>query len=114
MATGQKVATLQDEDVSTGGYLYTRSVCFSPDGKYLATGGDDKQTRVSCTLGWKLCFQLCAQWRSVLMRKFKVWDIALCTIKNVYSGHEQEIFSLDFASNGRYLASGSRDKTICL
>lgn len=27
--------------------LYIRSVCFSPDGKYLATGAEDKQIRVS-------------------------------------------------------------------
>jgi len=26
--------------------LYIRSVCFSPDGKYLATGAEDKQIRV--------------------------------------------------------------------
>jgi glucose repression regulatory protein TUP1 len=26
--------------------LYIRSVCFSPDGKYLATGAEDKLIRV--------------------------------------------------------------------
>ena len=26
--------------------MYVRSVCFSPDGKYLATGAEDKQIRV--------------------------------------------------------------------
>ena len=33
------------EDDSAGN-LYIRSVCFSPDGKYLITGADDKQIRV--------------------------------------------------------------------
>jgi len=28
------------------GDIYVRSVCFSPDGKYLATGADDKQIKV--------------------------------------------------------------------
>lgn len=40
-------SALQDENVSKEGDLYIRSVCFSPDGKYLATGAEDKQIRVS-------------------------------------------------------------------
>lgn len=46
VATGQNVATLQDDSVDKDGDLYIRSVCFSPDGKYLATGAEDKQIRV--------------------------------------------------------------------
>ncbi|PKY06888.1 WD40 repeat-like protein [Aspergillus campestris IBT 28561] len=88
VTTGQNVATLQDENVDKTGDLYIRSVCFSPDGKYLATGAEDKQIRV--------------------------WDIAARTIKHIFSGHEQDIYSLDFAGNGRYIASGSGDKTVRL
>lgn len=40
-------SVLVDEDASKTGDLYIRSVCFSPDGKYLATGAEDKQIRVS-------------------------------------------------------------------
>ncbi|KAJ6024520.1 Transcriptional repressor rco-1 [Penicillium herquei] len=88
VTTGQNVATLQDENVDKDGDLYIRSVCFSPDGKYLATGAEDKQIRV--------------------------WDIASRSIKHIFSGHEQDIYSLDFAGNGRYIASGSGDKTVRL
>ncbi|KAJ6092050.1 hypothetical protein N7467_004019 [Penicillium canescens] len=88
VTTGQNVATLQDENVDKDGDLYIRSVCFSPDGKYLATGAEDKQIRV--------------------------WDINARTIKHIFSGHEQDIYSLDFAGNGRYIASGSGDKTVRL
>ena len=35
-----------DDAASKTGDLYIRSVCFSPDGKYLATGAEDKQIRV--------------------------------------------------------------------
>jgi WD40 repeat protein len=40
-------SVLTDENAGkVGGDLYIRSVRFSPDGKYLATGAEDKQIRV--------------------------------------------------------------------
>lgn len=48
--TGRLVTTLQDDTVDKDGDLYIRSVCFSPDGRYLATGAEDKQIRVSLLL----------------------------------------------------------------
>ncbi|RPA78251.1 WD40 repeat-like protein [Ascobolus immersus RN42] len=84
--TGQKVAYLQDETVDREGDLYIRSVCFSPDGRYLATGAEDKQIRV--------------------------WDIQERRITHTFSGHDQDIYSLDFARDGRRIASGSGDRTV--
>ena len=46
VSTGRQVQCLQDDTVDKDGDLYIRSVCFSPDGKYLATGAEDKQIRV--------------------------------------------------------------------
>lgn len=46
VSTGQQVSVLQDESVDKDGDLYIRSVCFSPDGKLLATGAEDKLIRV--------------------------------------------------------------------
>ncbi|KIO26049.1 hypothetical protein M407DRAFT_75012 [Tulasnella calospora MUT 4182] len=83
--TGAKTCTLSDETVTKNGDLYIRSVCFSPDGKLLATGAEDKQIRI--------------------------WDIASRTIRQVFSGHQQEIYSLDFSRDGRVIVSGSGDKT---
>jgi WD40 repeat protein len=40
-------SVLDDTSVDKSGDLYIRSVCFSPDGKHLATGAEDKQIRVS-------------------------------------------------------------------
>lgn len=45
--SGQQVKHLQDTSLSQDGDLYIRSVCFSPDGMYLATGAEDKIIRVS-------------------------------------------------------------------
>lgn len=84
--TGERVALLEDKRAERDGDLYIRSVCFSPDGKYLATGAEDKLIRV--------------------------WDIHSQAIRYVFSGHEQDIYSLDFSRNGRHIASGSGDRTV--
>ncbi|CAO3625196.1 unnamed protein product [Cunninghamella blakesleeana] len=85
VATGQKVCVLQDDSVAGDSDLYIRSVCFSPDGKYLATGAEDKLIRI--------------------------WDIAQRRIQFQLSGHEQDIYSLDFSRDGRIIVSGSGDRT---
>ncbi|KAK9466384.1 WD40-repeat-containing domain protein [Lipomyces arxii] len=84
--TGQRICLLQDESVEREGDLYIRSVCFSPDGRYLVTGAEDKLIRV--------------------------WDIKSKSIHCVFSGHEQDIYSLDFSRNGRHIASGSGDRSV--
>ncbi len=45
---------------------------------------------------------------------YQVWDIATKTIHHSFAGHDQDIYSLDFASDGRYIASGSGDRSIRL
>jgi ankyrin repeat protein len=47
VATGEKICVLQDDGIDLSRDLYTRSVCFSPDSKYLATGSESKLIRVS-------------------------------------------------------------------
>ncbi|KAF2463754.1 WD40 repeat-like protein [Lindgomyces ingoldianus] len=86
--TGNLVAHLQDGTLPEDGDLYIRSVCFSPNGMYLATGAEDKVIRV--------------------------WDIQSRQIKHQFTGHEQDIYSLDFARNGRIIASGSGDRSVRL
>ncbi|RCH81601.1 proteinral transcription repressor [Rhizopus stolonifer] len=80
-----RVAVLRDETAGRDGDLYIRSVSFSPDGKYLATGAED--------------------------RKIRIWEIAKPHIRCVLQGHEQDIYSLEFSRDGRILVSGSGDRT---
>jgi WD domain, G-beta repeat len=81
--TGQKTATLNHESAEPD--LHIRSVCFTPDGRYLATGAEDK--------------------------KIRVWDIARQRIKNIFTGHEEEVYTIDISGDGTRLASGSGDMT---
>ncbi|CDR37713.1 CYFA0S01e15544g1_1 [Cyberlindnera fabianii] len=89
--TGELVARLSDdntaaENAGSSADLYIRSVCFSPDGKYLATGAEDKVIRV--------------------------WDLSTRRITKYLKGHEQDIYSLDFFPDGQRLVSGSGDRTV--
>ncbi|MBN1389426.1 MAG: WD40 repeat domain-containing protein [Candidatus Thermoplasmatota archaeon] len=64
-----------------------RACCFSPDGNYLAVGGDDLVVIVYDTGTWEVKYEL--------------------------MGHTGSILALDFSPDGRYLASGSgTDKVI--
>jgi glucose repression regulatory protein TUP1 len=62
---------------------YVRSVCFSPDGKWLVAGAEDKTV--------------------------KVWDIKTGQLRHSMHGHELDIYSLDFSMDNRFVVSGSGD-----
>lgn len=73
-------SVLQDENASREGDLYIRSVSFSPDGKHLATGAEDKQIRVSndTEIRWEMmrktkqfCFRFGISKRNVFAEFFK-------------------------------------------
>lgn len=64
--------------------MYIRSVCFSPDNKYLACGAEDHTV--------------------------KVWDVENKRLHHTFVGHELDIYSLDFSRDGNLIVSGSGDK----
>lgn len=79
--------TTRCDGFAPDGTLPLRACAFSPDGKYLATGGDDLQVRLFDTATWEL--------------------------KRTFLGHSGSILCLDFSPDSKYLASGSgTDKVI--
>ena len=66
-----------------GHKYYVRSVVFSPNGEYLASGSDDS------TIG--------------------VWSISSGERIKTLTGHSSPVLSVVFSPNGEYLASGSYD-----
>ncbi|KAG0222484.1 chromatin associated protein [Mortierella sp. GBAus27b] len=82
--SGQTVCILAD-DTAERDDLYIRALSFSPDGKYLVTGADDKLIRI--------------------------WDIGQKKIHKVLKGHEKDIYTLDISKDGKTIVSGSGDQT---
>jgi WD40 repeat protein len=64
------------------------AVCISPDGKALASGGED--------------------------RMVNLWDLASGQIRHTLSAHTAAVCGLAFSPDGKQLASGSRDGTIAI
>ena len=62
------------------------AVAFSPDGKTLASGGDDTSV--------------------------KLWDVQTGKEKQTLSGHKYKVATLAFSPDGKSLASGSEDYTV--
>src|SRR6266496_2661064 len=63
-------------------------IAFSPDGRWLASGGDDKT--------------------------IKIWEVATGKEIQTLRGHKKNVYAVVFSSNGRYLASASADKSVKL
>ena len=63
-------------------------VCFSPDGKYIASGSDDNTV--------------------------KLWEVESGKEIRTLTGHTDDVESVSFSPDGKYIASGSDDNTVKL
>ncbi|KAH8752251.1 vegetative incompatibility protein HET-E-1 [Diaporthe sp. PMI_573] len=105
-----------------------RSIAISPDGRWLASGSDDKTVKI-----WDVATGACKQtlvghddWiQSIAIspdgrwlasgsddKTVKIWDVATGACKQTLVGHDDGIQSIAISPDGRWLASGSDDKTV--
>ena len=85
MASGQKVANLVGHATSTNG------LCFSPDGRWLASCSGDRRTGLDATV--------------------RIWDVATGRELRRFSGHDGPVNVVAFAPDGRTVISGGADGT---
>jgi WD40 repeat protein len=102
-------------------------VAFSADGRYVASGGHDRQIRIWDVASRARLHQFAGHTqrvRSVAFhpylpllasagedRTIRLWNLATRSAERMLLGHAQSVNAVAFSADGHWLVSGSRDET---
>ncbi len=115
-----------------------RVCAFSPDGRYIATGGDNLKAIVYSTADWSVHRVLGGHLGSILAMDWspdsrllltgtgtdkvdfhnlaentlRVWDVENSTVVDTVTGYRDAILALRYSPNGSWVATASDDKTV--
>ena len=102
------------------------SICFSPDGKFAFSGSGNSLREWDVTNGNCIKTITGEEFNSINIspdgkyalscnfNSIKLWNIATSKCIKSYDGHESEVRSVCFSPDGKFILSGSVDKTLKL
>ena len=130
IAAGRVAHTFRETPSEHRGAYSPRTLAFSPDGKTLAAGGDDRVIRLWHAADGSLDRTLAGHWPHTLALSFspdgatlasggadgavKLWDAATGALRETGQASQRWVRAVAFSPDGKSLASAGEDRAIAL